>query len=73
MENSELKLVNRLAQFKNIDPNNKVSARYGKLEMKKSKSIKVYEPTGDDSNMHFQDCSADLAQNVSIGMFAQQQ
>ena len=30
MENSELKLVNRLAQFKNIDPNNKVGTRYGK-------------------------------------------
>lgn len=36
--------------------------------MKKSKSIKVYEPAVDESNNHFQDYSADLAQNVTIQM-----
>lgn len=67
MENSELKLVNRLAQFKNIDPKDKGGARHGKLDMKKSKSIKVYEPAADESN-HFQDYSADLANNITIQM-----
>mgnify|MGYP001177760720 CR=1 FL=1 len=46
MENSELKLINRLAGFKNIDSKEKVAkaGKLGKHDMKKSKSIKVYEP-----------------------------